>query len=225
MSIEEYIRNRAPIYGVDPGIAVRVAQSEGGLTNLIRQSDYVKNGVREQSYGPFQLYMNGGLGNRALAAGIDPRTPEGAWRGIDFALAEAGKKGWGQWYGAKRVGIGNMEGIGGDGSQVPVYDLAEQMNGPAAAATQAADVAASTAATDTANVVASTAADTAGKMTDAETGSNPMSQYFMMQMLLGGGQQQEASAPAPMSSAPGRPVDARQFVQNPFFMQRRGTYG
>jgi hypothetical protein len=111
--IEAHIRQSAQARGIDPDVAVRVAMSEGGLKDPVRQSDFVKNGVREQSYGPFQLYMGGGLGNRALAAGIDPRDPE-QWRaGIDFALDEAAKRGWGQWYGAARVGIGNHEGIGG----------------------------------------------------------------------------------------------------------------
>ncbi|MET0651206.1 MAG: hypothetical protein ABWY63_01725, partial [Hyphomicrobiaceae bacterium] len=110
--IETYIRTAAVRAGIDPDIAVAVAKSEGGLTNPVRQSDFRKNGVREPSYGPFQLYMGGGLGNRALEAGIDPRNPA-QWReAIDFALEEAAKKGWGQWYGAKRVGIGEYEGIG-----------------------------------------------------------------------------------------------------------------
>ncbi len=115
--IEEYIRLRAPLYGIDPDIAVRVAESEGGLTDPVRQSDVVKNGRRERSYGPYQLYMDGGLGNRALAAGIDPRKPE-HWRsGVDFALSEAGNKGWGQWFGAAKVGIGEWDGIKGAGDR------------------------------------------------------------------------------------------------------------
>ena len=111
--IEAYIRHAASARGIDPDIAVSVALSEGGLNDPVRQSDYVKNGRREPSYGPFQLYMGGGLGNRALASGIDPRDP-GQWqRGVDFALDEAAQKGWGQWYGAAKVGIGNRAGING----------------------------------------------------------------------------------------------------------------
>jgi hypothetical protein len=111
--IEAYIRQAAAARGIDPDIAVRVAKSEGGLQNPVRQSDVVKNGVREPSFGPFQLYMNGGLGSRALAAGIDPRDPN-QWRGgVDYALNEAAQKGWGQWYGSKAVGIAPFQGIGG----------------------------------------------------------------------------------------------------------------
>lgn len=111
--IEAYIRQAAAARGIDPEIAVRVARSEGGLQNPVRQSDVVKNGVREPSYGPFQLYMNGGLGARALAAGIDPRDPNQWQRGVDYALNEASQKGWGQWYGSKAVGIAPFQGISG----------------------------------------------------------------------------------------------------------------
>jgi hypothetical protein len=108
--IEQYIRAAAHQRGIDPEIAVRVARSEGGLSDPFRQSDVVKNGVREQSYGPFQLYMGGGLGNEALKAGIDPQKD---WQGgIDFALDKAKQGGWGPWYGAAKVGIGPRDGIG-----------------------------------------------------------------------------------------------------------------
>jgi hypothetical protein len=117
--IETYIRQSAAQHGIDPDVAVRVAMSEGGLNDPVRQSDYRKGSTREPSYGPFQLLIGGpgtgfggGLGNRALAAGIDPRNPEHWQKAIDFALAEAGKRGWGQWYGAARTGIGNYQGIG-----------------------------------------------------------------------------------------------------------------
>lgn len=127
-AIEQYIRAAALQRGIDPDIAVRVAKSEGGLSDPFRQSDIVKNGVREPSFGPFQLYMGGGLGNEALAAGIDPRTN---WQGgVDFALDNAKKGGWGPWYGAKAVGINGMDGIG---SQV----AAQQASPPQASGTPA----------------------------------------------------------------------------------------
>jgi flagellar protein FlgJ len=108
--IESYIRKAAEARGIDPNVAVAVAKSEGGLKDPFRQSDFVKNGVREQSYGPFQLYMGGGLGNKAMEAGIDPRKD---WQaGIDFALDQAATGGWGPWYGAKKIGVTGMHGIG-----------------------------------------------------------------------------------------------------------------
>lgn len=108
--VESYIRRAAAERGIDPEIAIKVARSEGGLKDPFRQSDIVKNGVREQSYGPFQLYMGGGLGNKALEAGIDPRKD---WQGgINFALDQAASGGWGPWYGAKKIGVTGMTGIG-----------------------------------------------------------------------------------------------------------------
>ena len=113
-AIESYIRHAAQKRGIDPETAVRVAMSEGGVNDPTRQSDVVKNGVREQSYGPFQLYMGGGLGNEfQQSTGLHPSDP-GAWqKGIDFALDKAKDGGWGPWYGAAKAGIGDRDGIGG----------------------------------------------------------------------------------------------------------------
>lgn len=118
--VEQYIRMRAQAYGIDPNIAVKVAKGEGGLQDPYRRgagpaprSQAPGLGPTENSFGPLQLYVSGtgaGLGDRAVAAGIDPRKD---WQGgVDFALKEASKKGWGQWYGAKAQGITGMMGIG-----------------------------------------------------------------------------------------------------------------
>jgi len=120
-SLEPYIRAAALERGIDPDVAVRVAMSEGGLNDPTRQSEAKKNGVREPSYGPFQLLVGGGntgfpvgLGNEFIRqTGMDPRNPEHAQAAINFALDTAKQKGWGQWYGAKRVGLDNFAGIGG----------------------------------------------------------------------------------------------------------------
>lgn len=109
--IEAYIRQSARARGIDPDRAVQVALSEGGLDDPVRQSDVVYQGQREQSYGPLQLNVNGGVGSRALEQGIDPRNPA-HWRAaIDFALDEAARSGWDQWHGAARVGIGSRDGL------------------------------------------------------------------------------------------------------------------
>ena len=124
--LEQYIRQAAAARGINPDIAVRVAKSEGGLSDPTRQAEYVKGGYREPSYGPFQLLIGGpgtgfptGMGNDALAAGIDPRKPDNAQRGIDFALDQAKNSGWGAWYGAKAQGITGKAGIGGAPSLSP----------------------------------------------------------------------------------------------------------
>lgn len=124
----EYIRQAAIKRGIDPDVALRVARGEGGLNNPFRhgeapapKSQAAGFGDKENSFGPFQLYISGtgaGLGDRALAAGIDPRKD---WKGgVDFALNEVTKKGWGQWYGAKAAGITGMHGVGGNASAQPV---------------------------------------------------------------------------------------------------------
>jgi hypothetical protein len=115
----DYIRQSAVARGIDPDIAVRVAESEGLNANPAEgwQSMVVKDGKREESYGPFQLYMGGGLGNVFQEqTGLDPRDPSTVTQQIDFALDQATKSGWGPWYGAARVGVGNREGLPGSGS-------------------------------------------------------------------------------------------------------------
>lgn len=119
--VENYIIQSALRHKVDPRIALRVAGGEGGLNNPFRhgegpapRSQDPALGHVENSYGPFQLYVSGrgaGLGDRAMAAGIDPSKN---WQGgVDYALDEASRKGWGQWYGAKAAGITGMMGING----------------------------------------------------------------------------------------------------------------
>lgn len=121
--IEAYIRQAASSRGMDPDIAVKVAKSEGGLKNAAQQSYATKNGVREPSYGPFQLLVGGagtgfptGLGNKFIEqTGLDPSDPANVQVAIDFALDHAKGNGWGAWYGAKNSGIGKWAGIGGAG--------------------------------------------------------------------------------------------------------------
>lgn len=113
-SVEAYIRQAALARGIDPNVAVAVAKSEGGLNSWNQQSLVpTGNGTFEQSYGPYQLYMGGGLGNRFQAqTGLDPRLAENGPAGVDFALDTASKEGWGAWYGARKAGISDWEGIG-----------------------------------------------------------------------------------------------------------------
>ncbi len=134
--IEGYIRQAAVRRGIDPDVAVRVAQSEGGLSDPVRQSDYVnpQTGKREESYGPFQLYMGGGLGNAfQQATGKRPSDPSAWQMGVDFALDNAAKSGWGAWYGAARAGIGNRQGLD-QAKPVGIEASAEPSNGPSAIA-------------------------------------------------------------------------------------------
>jgi hypothetical protein len=103
--LTDYIRETATKYGVDPEVAVRVAQSEG-LRDPI--------GDNGKSFGAFQLYTGGGLGNEFKRdTGLDPGDPQNERATIDYALKRASQMGWGPWHGAARVGIDQWEGIGG----------------------------------------------------------------------------------------------------------------
>lgn len=117
---EPLIRQYASKWGIDPDIALRVANAEGGVKSWI-QSQYKKNGIQEPSYGPFQMLVGGkgtgypeGLGNRFISeTGLDPRNPANAEPYMDFAMREVANKGWGQWYGAAKAGVSKWGGVGG----------------------------------------------------------------------------------------------------------------
>lgn len=135
--VSEYIMWAARKRGIDPQVALRVAQHEGGTKNPFRhgegpapRSQSRQFGNKENSYGPFQLYISGtgaGLGDRALRAGIDPRKN---WKGgVDFALDEVVKKGWGQWYGAKAAGVTGFHGVGKNAKATGEYNTADTSGG------------------------------------------------------------------------------------------------
>ena len=115
--LEAYIRQAAGARGIDPETALRVARSEG-LAPGVWQSNVRKNGMRETSYGPFQLLVGDGvhfpkgMGNDFIAkTGLDPADPRTVYRQIDFALDRARDGGWSPWYGAKAAGISAFQGI------------------------------------------------------------------------------------------------------------------
>ena len=118
--LEKAIRDAAKKYGINPDIAVRVWQSEGGAayqSNLVPQKGSktkTLNG-KESSFGPFQLYTGGGLGNdyeKKYGVNLaDDNTPEGLRRQIDFALSMVRKSGWTPWAGAKNIGVKKWQGV------------------------------------------------------------------------------------------------------------------
>ena len=94
--LRAYTRAKAQSLGIDPDIAERVAESEGGFDDPVRQSDVISpiTGRREQSFGPFQMNIDGGLGAESIRRGFDPRDPANVYRNIDFALENARENGW-----------------------------------------------------------------------------------------------------------------------------------
>lgn len=152
--VSSYIVSKAQELGIDPQTALAVAKSEGlnADPNEAWQSRVVKNGKRERSYGPYQLYIDGGLGNSFMDnTGLDPRDPS-TWRQqVDYALSHASQNGWGAWYGAANTGIGDFQGIpggtaGGTSSATPrspqsdTSYLYEALNNPWLTQTQRASV-------------------------------------------------------------------------------------
>ena len=128
--MEKQIRASAKNNGIDPNIAVRVWKSEGGMS---QQSQVPRKGSgsyakKEDSWGPFQLFLGGGVGNKYVKHryGKDTaanrqklrseRSKADIKKQIAFALKTAKENGWGSWHGAANVGIGNWDGIGSKSS-------------------------------------------------------------------------------------------------------------
>lgn len=114
-AMADYIQQAARVRGIDPGVALRVAQSEG-------LGAYT--GDQGSSFGPFQLHYGNvapggnkvsGLGDVFTArTGLDARNPSTVPAQIDFALDYARAHGWGPWHGWKGdpfAGIGTTPGI------------------------------------------------------------------------------------------------------------------
>ena len=106
--VQNYIRDAARRRGIDPETALRVIKQESGFNPMATNLS-----PKEKSYGLMQLNTQGGLGVHALEKGINIRDPN-TWRQqVDFGLDVVAKDGWRQWYGARDVGIGRWDGIGG----------------------------------------------------------------------------------------------------------------
>ena len=118
--LENAIRDSAVKNNIDPDTAVRVWRQEGGSayqSNLTppKNSNTLTINGKEASFGPFQLYIGGGLGNDyEKKYGVklkDDNTPDGILRQIDFALKNVRKSGWTPWAGAKAANISKWQGV------------------------------------------------------------------------------------------------------------------
>lgn len=121
--IEKTIRAEALQRNMDPNVAVRIYRAEGyGVyQSQIPRSGNGSLGGLEASFGPFQLYTGGGLGNdyesgtgRKLA---NDNTVDGITNQIKFALDKAVEQGWTPWYGRIPAGVGSKEGFDYGGNQ------------------------------------------------------------------------------------------------------------
>ncbi len=100
--VRSYITTEATKRGIDPNVALKVWQSEGG-------SNWT--GDKGSSHGPFQLHYGGvasganaqpGLGDEfTKKTGLDARNPATWKEQTNFTLDEAKRGGWGPWHGWK----------------------------------------------------------------------------------------------------------------------------
>jgi len=131
----KFIQQEAIKRNIDPEVALKVARSEG-LGAGIWQSNLGYKGGREQSYGPFQLFVGGGLGDKFQRKyGKSPADPSTAYDQVVFALDEAKAGGWTPWHGWKGdkwAGINGEGGGGGGGStaSIPVTNEAAAVAAP-----------------------------------------------------------------------------------------------
>lgn len=118
-TVADYIRQAAILRGINPDIALRVANSEGGL-DTDRRGTFSTG----SSWWPFQLHYGGlgtpyeylgtqaGMGNDFTAqTGFKPGDAAAWEASIDYALDHALTDSWSKWYGAAGVGIGPWEGL------------------------------------------------------------------------------------------------------------------
>ena len=117
-NIESIIAKEAKLRNMDVATAIKVYRTEG-LNSYQSQLKY--KGKQEKSYGPYQLFVDGGLGNtyqtdtgRKL---VSDNTLEGITNQIRWSLDYVAKTGsWNPWKGAARVGIEDDEGLNGSKS-------------------------------------------------------------------------------------------------------------
>ena len=118
-TIERIIREESRSRNIDPNVAVRVYRKEG-LNSY--QSNEKYKGKRERSYGPFQLFIDGGLGeeyqNDTGGNLIKENNKEGILRQIRWSLDHVAKTGdWSPWKGTQKENHGGViesfEGLNG----------------------------------------------------------------------------------------------------------------
>lgn len=113
-TILSIVETEAKARGIDPEVAKAVVASEG-LSAF--QSQIVGKNGQERSYGPFQLFIDGGLGNEYMKATgrnlQEENHLEGVTNQIRFSLDKAVELGWTPWYGAKNQGLTKWQGLNG----------------------------------------------------------------------------------------------------------------
>ena len=120
-AMERIITEEAKLRGIDPpSIAIRIFRAEGAgaYQSQIPRTGRGSLGGKEASFGPFQLFIGGGLGNvYQEATGRDlttDNTAEGITNQIRFALDQAVTgNGWQPWSGRGPAGVAQYAGLRG----------------------------------------------------------------------------------------------------------------
>jgi peptidoglycan hydrolase-like protein with peptidoglycan-binding domain len=118
-AIERIIVEEARLRGIDPQTAIAIFRHEGASAyqSTVPRSGRGSLGGREASFGPYQLYIGGGLGNvyqdRTGRDLTQDNTREGIINQIRFALDMAIEQSWQPWYGRGPAGVGRYEGLRG----------------------------------------------------------------------------------------------------------------
>lgn len=117
--LEAIIIKEAKLRDIDPTVAVAIFRSEGAgaYQSQIARSGNGSLGGKEASFGPFQLYTGGGLGNqyekqtgRTLT---EDNSVAGLKKQVQFSLDAAVDSGWTPWYGRKTAGVSERQGLSG----------------------------------------------------------------------------------------------------------------
>jgi len=116
--IQSIIKREAKLRNISATSALAIYKAEGfnSYQSSITEGSQKKVGGREASYGPFQLYVGGGLGNEyeeqtGRSLSLD-NTLEGITKQIQFALDKAAEgKSWKPWSGHKAAGLDPTEGL------------------------------------------------------------------------------------------------------------------
>ena len=117
--IESIIKEESKLRNIDPDVAIKIYKAEGlhSYQSQISEGKQKMVDGTEASYGPFQLYTGGGLGNEyEKATGRilkTDNTVEGVRMQIQFSLDKAVEKGWSPWKGRKSAGVKSRDGLDG----------------------------------------------------------------------------------------------------------------
>jgi hypothetical protein len=112
-TIAEYIYRRAPLYGVDPNLAVGIARYEGLNPNTLGSATFGNRDARGYSFGPFQLYSGSSDPTKIAPGGMayefqqrygQVPSRENWMQQVDFSLETMKNKGTSPWYAVRDQG-------------------------------------------------------------------------------------------------------------------------